>query len=211
MASIRERTLKDGSIRVEAQITRTVQGQRYTEAKHFDKRRTAETWAKNREREIDADIAAGRQIGKRREKRVTLGHAIDRYVADSMHEIGGTKAQVLRTIRTEYDIAEMRCDEIESKHIVSFVQSLYDRPGLDSPSTAGNYLSHLSSVFSVARPLWGFPLDQQAVKDAHTVCTRMGIVSKSEKRTRRSTLDELDGLMDHFQRATLADKRTLPM
>ncbi|MFW2544993.1 tyrosine-type recombinase/integrase [Primorskyibacter sp. 2E107] len=209
MASIRERTLGDGSKAYLVQITRRKAG--VFESRQFDKKKTAETWAKNREREIDEDIKAGRAVRTRKEKRVTLGDAIDRYEKESMQEIGDTKTQVLRTIKTEYDIAELRCDENESKHIVSFVQSLYDRPGLNSPSTAGNYLSHLSSVFAVARPLWGFPLDQQAIKDAHTVCSKMGIVSKSDERSRRHTRDELDRLMDHFQRATLADKRTLPM
>ena len=175
MASIRERTLGDGSKAYLVQITRRKAG--VSESRQFDKKKTAETWAKNREREIDEDIAAGRKVRTRKEKRVTLGDAIDRYVAESMHEIGDTKAQVLRTIRKEYDIAEMRCDEIESKEIVAFVQSLHNRPDLNSASTAMNYLSHLSAVFSAARPLWGFPLDQQAMKDAQKVCSTMVLIS----------------------------------
>ncbi|TDK50432.1 tyrosine-type recombinase/integrase [Antarcticimicrobium luteum] len=203
---------KDGSTGHKAQITRTLpSGKRYTETRSFDKLKTAQAWAKKREAEIDADIAAGREVKKRSEKGVTLGDAIDQYVKESMREIGKTKAQVLKTIRDEYDIANMACDQIESHHIVAFVKELHKRPGLNSPATALNYLSHLSGVFSTARPLWGYPLNSQAMQDAQKVCGTMGFVSKPEERTRRPTLEELDRLMEHFQQATEADTRTMPM
>ncbi|MCL6284806.1 site-specific integrase [Ruegeria sp. 2012CJ41-6] len=209
MASIIERTRKDGSKSFLAQIIRRASN--YQESRTFDKRKTAETWAKNREKEIDKEIAAGRTPKKRSEKRVTLADAIDKYIDESMTEIGKTKAQVLRTIRDEYDISQMPCDRIASHDIVKFVQQLHDRPGLNSASTALNYLSHLSGVFSTARPLWGFALDAQAMKDAQKACSAMGFVSKPDERTRRPTLDELDKLMTYFVRATEANPRTMPM
>ena len=209
IATIRERTRKDGSKSYLAQII--LRTPAYQESRSFDKRKTAQAWAKKREAEIDADIAAGNAPQKRGEKRVTLGDAIDRYIAESMREIGKTKAQVLRTIREEYDIAGMACDQIESRHIVALVKELHSRPGLSSPATALNYLSQLSAVFSTARPLWGYPLDAQAMQDAQKVCGTMGFVGKAEERTRRPTLDELDKLMQHFQDASEANLRTMPM
>ena len=66
----------------------------------------------------------------------------------------------------------MRCDQINSSDIVAFVKELHKCPGLDSPSTAMNYLSNLAAAFTIARPMWDFPLDQQAIKDATTVCIK---------------------------------------
>lgn len=209
MATFRERTLKSGKTSVLAQITR--RGHMQPESRTFDSRKKAEAWAKKREEEIDADIVAGRKVQKRSAKKVTLGDAIDRYITESMSEIGKTKAQVLRTIRTEYDIGDMPCDKIESPDIVAFVRELHKRPDLSSPATALNYLSHLSAVFADARPLWGYPLDEQAMKDAQRVCTRHGLTSKSNKRTRRPTLDEMNRLMEHFHAASAADSRVTPM
>ena len=209
MATFRERTLKSGKTSVTAQIVR--RNPAYQESKTFDKRKTAEAWAKKREGEIDAEIAAGRTPKKRSEMRVTLGDAIDKYVAESMREIGGTKAQVLRTIRNEYPISEMRCDQITPPDVVAFVRALHNRPGLNSASTAGNYFAHLSAVFSDARPLWGFPLDEQVMKDARRVCRKHGLIADSEERERRPTLEELDQLMDHFVRASDHDPRCIPM
>jgi len=212
MATFPEVTRKDGTTAYKPQITRTLpSGKRYTESRTFDKLKAAKVWAKKREDEIDAEIEAGRIPKKRSEMRVTLGDAIDKYVAESMREIGGTKAQVLRTIRNEYPIAEMRCDQITPPDVVAFIQSLYDREGFNSPSTAGNYFSHLSAVFSDARPLWGFPLDEQVMKDARRVCLRLGYIASSEERERRPTLEELDKIMAHFIRAHEHDPRTVPM
>ncbi len=101
MATIRERTRKDGSKSYLVQIVR--RNPAYQESRTFDKRKTAQAWAKNREAEIDSEIAAGHAPQKRSAKRVTLGDAIDKYVKESMREIGKTKAQVLKTIRDEYD------------------------------------------------------------------------------------------------------------
>jgi len=64
--------------------------------------------------------------------------------------------------------------------------------------TVGNYISHLGSVFAIARPAWGYPLDQQAMRDAMTVAKRLGVSSKSRQRDRRPTIAELDRLLDHF-------------
>lgn len=130
------RKRKDGSTAFLAQIIRRTP--KYQESRTFDKRKTAEIWARNREREIDADISAGKSPRKLSAAKVTLGHAIDRYISESMVEIGKTKTQVLRTIRDEYKLSDMACDRISAPDIVSFVKELHLRPGLSSPSTAGN-------------------------------------------------------------------------
>jgi integrase len=46
----------------------------------------------------------------------------------------------------------MACDQIASRHIVAVVKELHNRPGLSSPATSLNYLSHLSAVYSAAHP-----------------------------------------------------------
>ncbi len=211
MATYPTRKNKDGSVSVLAQITRTIDGKRKTFTQSFDNRKKAEKWAQKREKEIDADISAGRSPASPKAKAVTLGDAIDRYVKESMKDVGKTKTQVLNTIRKEYTIADKRCEMIASQDIVTFAQELHNRPGLDSASTVLNYLSHLSAVFNVARPLWGFPLDERVMKDAMTVCKKMGFTAKSGKRSRRPTLDELDALLKHFADKVAFRPKSCPM
>jgi hypothetical protein len=54
----------------------------------------------------------------------------------------------------------------------------YRLAGGVTPSTVGNYPSHLGAVFAVAGPAWAYPLDRTAMKDAFAVAKRLGIASK---------------------------------
>ena len=135
----------------------------------------------------------------------TLADVIDRYVAESEKQIGRTKAQVLRKIKT-FDLADLRCSEITSADLVSMAQALSV-----TPQTRQNYLSHLAAVFAVARPMWGYPLDQQAIKDAFTVARRMGTTTKGRLRDRRPTIEELDRLLDHFGTVQARRPSSIPM
>jgi integrase len=135
----------------------------------------------------------------------TLTQVIDRYIAESKKQIGRTKTQVLRTIKS-YDIADMRCSKITSADLISFAQALPV-----SPQTPQNYLSHLAAIFAIAKPAWGYPLDQQASKDAFVVAKRLGVTAKGGSRDRRPTLEELDRLLEHFGVVKARRPDTIPM
>lgn len=192
MGSIRERRRKDGSIGYTAQIILKRKGKpTHREAATFDRRTSANAWLKNRE----AELKAPGGIERAKNRGLTLKDAIDRYVIDSVRDLGRTKAQVLNTIKS-YDIAALEPHAIGSDDIVRFAQQL-TATGV-KPQTVNNYLSHLSAVFAIAKPAWGIPLDQQAMKDAFAVAKRLGLTSKSEKRERRPTVAEMDKIMAHF-------------
>lgn len=72
-------------------------------------------------------------------------------------------------------------------------------------------MSHLGAIFAVARPAWGIPLDQQAMKDAFVVCNRLGNTGKAKKRDRRPTLDELDALLTMFEDKHRRRPKSVPM
>lgn len=90
--------------------------------------------------------------------------------------------------------------------MVAFAQSLKVQP-----QTVGNYLAHLSAVATVARPAWGYPLDESAVKDARVVAQKLGMVARSRQRDRRPTLAELDKLMAHYKVMEAKRPDALPM
>lgn len=209
MATFKTRERKDGSTSILAQIIRRTP--KVQESKTFTTLKAAQKWAVMREKEIERDITAGREPVKRKVKSVTLGDAIDRYIGESTKEMGKTKAQVLRTIRTEYAIADKPCADITAPDIVQFAREVEARPGVSSPATVANYVAHLSAVFSIARPLWGMQLDQQAMKDAQTVCGKMGYTAKAAKRERRPTLDELNRLLTFFEAKIAHRPKSCPM
>lgn len=189
MGTIVARKRKDGSTGYTAQILIKRKGKIvFRQAQTFDRKQAAKAWLTKRE----AELAVPGAIERSAAPDPTLADVIDRYVAESEREIGRTKAQVLRSIKA-YPIAEMACSAIGSAEIIAFAQSIQAQP-----QTVGNYLSHLGAIFAIARPAWNYPLNQQAIKDAHTVARRMGITTKGASRERRPTLAELDRIMEHF-------------
>jgi integrase len=201
MATIVARKRKDGTTGYLAQIILKQAGKVvHQESQTFDRRQAATAWSERREQELRKPGAIGRRADDPR-----LSDVIDRFVAESEKAIGRTKEQTLRTIKT-HSIAEMHCSEITSADLISFVQALQVLP-----QTRANYLSQLASIFAVAKPMWGYPLDQQAIADAFAVAKRMGITAKSAQRNRRPTIEELDQLMEYFGDIQARRPDTLPM
>jgi integrase len=200
MGTLIPRKRKDSSTGYTAPITPKRDGKiTHREAKTFDRRQAANAWMVTREIELR------KPGGLERREDPLLADVIDKYIAESKNQIGRTKAQVLRTIKY-YPIAELRCSEITSADIISFAQSLPV-----APQTVQNYLSHLGAIFAVARPAWGCPLDQQAIKDAFVVAKRHGVTTKGNERDRRPTLDELNRLMEHFENVRRHRPQSTPM
>ena len=205
MGTIVERKRKNGTVAYLAQISINRDGKRaHSESRTFERRPAATAWLKKRERELQEPGALGKT---RAETDVTLAKAIDRYTDETLKDIGRTKAQVLRAIK-RYGIADKRCSEITSKDIVEFAGELSDER---LPQTVGNYLSHLGAIFAIAKPAWGYDLDQQAMKDALAVTKRLGVTKKSSKRDRRPTIAELDKILDHFEVVRNRRPKTMPM
>lgn len=193
MGSITQRKRKDGSMAYLAQIVIKQDGEVvHRENKTFPAKREAAGWIARREDELTRNSAP--LIGGRA-RDVTLGEAIDRYIRESVKQIGRTKAQVLRSIKA-HSLGAMRCSKITSRELLDFARGLLK--GGAQPQTVQNYLSHLSSLFVIARPAWGYPLDEQAIKDAMIVAKRLGVISKSRSRDRRPTIDELNRLLEYF-------------
>jgi hypothetical protein len=191
MGTIIERSRKDGSKAFVAQIVIKKGGAiAHREAQTFDRKPAANAWIVKREAELK------RPGGLDHKEDPKLAAVTDRYIADSKKTVSGTKAQVLRTIKNS-DLAEIKCSEITSQNLVSFARELNKDV---QPQTCGNYFSHLSNIFTIAKPGWGYPLERPVFEDAVTVARTLGLIGKGKERTRRPTLEELDRLMEHFGR-----------
>ncbi|MER9247590.1 site-specific integrase [Mesorhizobium sp. M0590] len=204
MGTIIPRKRRDGSTAYQAQLLIKRAGKiLHREGRTFDRKQAAAAWLEKREIELAKPSA----LERIKATDPTLASVIDQYTEESIKQIGRTKAQVLRAIKT-YDIANKPCSEITSADIVSFANQLVASV---TPQTVGNYMSHLGSVFAIARPAWGYALDPTAMKDAFLVTRRLGVSSKSKERSRRPTLQELDKLMAHFGERQHRRPRSNPM
>lgn len=149
MGSIVSRKRKNGTIGHTAQIWLKDGGKTiFTESQTFDRKPAALVWLKKRETELAVPGALIKSIDR------LLKDVIDKYNADKLRPHGKTKDQVLRSIKNA-EIGDLHCSEITSQELVKFAQTIDAQP-----STRGNYMSHLASVFSVARPSVGLPARQ---------------------------------------------------
>ena len=200
MGSIVSRKRKDGTIGHTAQIRLKDGGKViFTESQTFDRKPAAQAWLKKRETELAVPGALIKPTDP------LLKDVIDQYNTDKLRPHGKTKDQVLRSIKNA-EIGGLKCSEVTSQELVKFAQSIDAQP-----STRGNYISHLASVFSVAKPAWGYPLEKQAIDDARVVLDKLGLIGRSKQRTRRPTLDELDKLMKYYTVAEIKRKDIIPM
>lgn len=200
MGTILSRTRKDGTTGHTAVVRIKRNGKIiHTESVTFDRKPAAVAWLKRRETELAEPGALDKPEDP------TLSEVIDKYNLDKKREHGKTKTQVLNAIKAS-DLGSMKCSEIKSPDIIDFAHSLKVQP-----QTVGNYLAHLASIFAVARPAWGYPLDKTAIDDARIVAQRLGIVSRSKQRDRRPSLDELNRLLDYFGTVRSKRKDSIPM
>ncbi len=84
----------------------------------------------------------------------------------------------------------MACEDVNSTHLTKLAKELYDDGRL--PATVGNIISSLGKVFTLADPMWGYPLDEREMAKAVAGCRELGLIERSAKRTPRPVLDELD-------------------
>lgn len=203
MGTILARRRKDGTVGYTAQIVRK-RGKEFLhrEARTFDKEREARAWLRWREAQLDQPGALAPKV------KATLADAIDRYLSETKKAPGKTKAQVLRSIKA-MPIAGRDCADLGSTDIVAFAQGLGGEGR--QPQAVSNYMSHLSSIFDIAKPAWSIPLDKRAFDDAMIVLRRLGAVAKSTKRERRPTLAELDQLLNHFSERQARAPGAAPM
>lgn len=200
MGSIVKRKRADGSVAHMARIRIQEGGITvHTETETFDREAAAKLWIKTRE----SDLGKPGALAALKAPDPTFAETIKKYVSESRKQIGKTKAQVLNTVAST-SLAKRRGSTISSADWVQFAKDL----GVQ-PQTAGNYLSHVSSIYQIARPAWGYQLDPQVIDDARRVCKSLGLTARSAERDRRPTIDELDKLMVHFGRVKRKD--AIPM
>lgn len=200
MGSILPRKRKDGTTGYTALIRLKKAGKViHSESETFDREQAAKAWMKKRETEL------AQPGGMEKTEDPTLAELIAKYNADKLRAHGKTKTQVLRSIAAS-SLGVLRCSQTRSHHLVDFLKTMTSQP-----QTRGNYLSHLASVVSVARPAWGFPIDKQVCEDARVAAEALGIISRSVHRTRRPTLAELDKLLAHYQLAEKKRSDCIPM
>lgn len=197
MATIRPRKRADGTVSYTAQIRINRDGaQVYQETQTFARKQAAQAWIRRREAELYEPDA----IEKANRVGVPLAEIIDRYLkeVEKARPLGKTKRAVLKAIAST-SLGQVIDSDINSQRLVEFALWRMTKAGGDvQPQTAANDLAHLGAVLSVAKPAWGFQVDQHAMADARKVLKKLGYDMRSQERSRRPSKAELEKILEHF-------------
>lgn len=206
MGTIVPRKQKDGTTRYRAQIRIKDKGKIiHNESRTFSKEAMAKEWLRRREGELEKPGA----IEQAKHKGVTLADLIGRYLKEivGLGNFGRTKKKHLEQLQG-MDIAKEEALKITSQRLVAHVQER--RKEGAGPATVGNDLVWIGVVFKYARSAWGVPIDLGVLADARQAARAARLTSRSKRRDRRPTPEELEKLDAWFAKQRFRQDGTTP-
>src|SRR6185437_11930916 len=106
-------------------------------------------------------------------------------------------------------IGQVDALKLTSEHIVDHIRSR--REGGVCGATAGNDLIWIGLVLESAQAARGLQVDLAAVEQARMLCRKLGLISRSDRRDRRPTNEELARLDEYFYRRDRHRSSVIPM
>jgi integrase len=126
--------------------------------------------------------------------KITVGELIKRYISDPNlgGKAGRTKRYVLDML-VNCHIAGIILSELSTAHVI---EHCCHRNGAGAgPATVSHDVSYLSSVLATARPVYDINYSGNPAYEAHPRLIEMGLIGKSQRRSRRPINDELDRML----------------
>ncbi|MPY25192.1 site-specific integrase [Shewanella sp. YLB-07] len=165
----------------------------HSESKTFSKKEVARTWALARVNELQKSDALNTR------KVISLGALLNLYFEepDLWAGTGRTKRYVIKMLM-DCDIARVASNSLKTSDLIEHCKNR--RAAGTGPATIYHDIAYLRSVMKKALPIWDVDANYQIFEDAVPVLIEMGLVGKSQKRTRRPTEDELDRLKDGLKK-----------
>lgn len=188
--TIVKRPRADGTLRYRCTVGVKEQGKHlYRESKTFGKLALAKTWGTRRAAELEEHGVPSDSDASQ----ITVRQLLMKYINDP--DLGGkagrTKNYVLNML-VDCDIAQIKLADLSVNDVVEHGRL---RAGAGAgPATVSHDLSYLSSVLASAKPIFGIEYTANPVAEARVLLVNMGVVGKSQRRSRRPVGDELERL-----------------
>lgn len=164
----------------------------HRESKTFSKKEVARTWGKTRCDAIENDFVL------QKNKAILIGELLNRFFedADLWSRTGRTKQYVIRML-IDCDISKVRSNNLKTSDLIEHCKNR--RMAGAGPATIYHDIAYLRSVMKKAAPVWNIDANFQVFEEAVPVLIEMGLVGKSQKRTRRPTENELERLKEGLE------------
>ncbi len=158
----------------------------HRESKTFRKKELARTFGKKRVLEIESD-----ELGIK--KTVPLSSLLDLYIEDKhlWDNTGRTKRYVIQMLR-DCEIAKIQSNKLKTSDLIEHCK-IRQTAGA-KPSTVYHDVSYLRAVMKKAHPVFDIEANTMIFDEALPTLIDMGLIGKSDRRTRRPTQVELEKL-----------------
>ncbi|XPF92669.1 tyrosine-type recombinase/integrase [Colwellia sp. RE-S-Sl-9] len=160
----------------------------HRESKTFRKKELARTYGKRRIEEIENN-----ELGIR--KTVSLSTLLDLYIED-IHlwdKTGRTKRYVIQMLR-DCEIAKIQSNRLKTSDLIQHCKLRLNAGA--KPATIYHDVCYLRAVMKKAQPVFDIDANEIIFNEAIPTLIDMGLIGKSDRRTRRPTLIELDKLKE---------------
>ncbi|NOI32179.1 site-specific integrase [Vibrio coralliilyticus] len=182
--SIKKRTLRSGESRFTVDIiVKKNSAIIHRESKTFRKKELARTYGNKRVRELEDPYS-------QQQKSVPIYVLLDRFMEepDLWDKTGRTKQYVIKMLR-DCDIAKVESNRLRTSDLIQHCKNR--KAAGAGGATIYHDIAYLRSVMKKAKPVFNISSNYQIFEEAVPVLTDMELISKSQKRTRRPTSEEL--------------------
>ena len=199
MGTITERKGKKGtSFRAQVRVKRK-DGTHFSESRSFSTRILAKQWIRNLEDEIE--INPDTVFNPKKISNMTLSQAFEKYLAE-VEGFGRSKRMGIRFL-TNWPIGQLKLKNLKREHFTEHTflrRKGYPEIGAKpiASSTALQDLQYMKTVLLYAHLVWHEEVDLGELELAMIGLRGSKIITKSKKRTRLLTREELINLTEYF-------------
>ncbi len=215
MSTITKRVTSTGEIRYRALLQIRREDVNYTESRTFSKKSLAEAWLKKREVELETNPELLHQNKKSQIKsNLTLAEAMEKYL-EEVASFGRSKRMGLRFL-CNWPIGKIKLKDLKrqdySAHTLLRKKGVPEIDALPiKASTALQDLQYIKSVLKYAEQTWGEKVDISELDKAMAGLRDARIITKSVKRSRLATSEELQILTNYFYKKWKQRRTAIPV
>lgn len=204
--NIEKRLKSDGTPRYRCTVLIKEKGViTFRESKTFSKQAHAKAWGSQRSTELEVHglPSSGDADG------LTLRDLLCKYINDpnAGGKAGRTKAYVLNML-VDCDISALPLLSLSSNDVIEHCR-LRNNAGA-GPATVSHDVSYLGSVLDSAKPVYGINYTQNPAKEARPHLIKLGLIGKSNRRSRRPASEELDLLIEGLKKRSEQPTAKIP-
>ncbi|WGW00001.1 site-specific integrase [Vibrio sp. YMD68] len=172
-------------------------------SKSFKTKREAEGWGQREVGKIE-----GAKDGGYLPHNETIGDLIEMALEDSSMNSKRTKFSNLRQL-LNYPLSFVSLNDFNENHLIQHCKHRIEIDGI-KPQTNAVEISNLRSIFKAAKAIWGMTINDHIFKQAHPTLVYMKLITKSARRSRRPTQEEIKRLHNALSELEQSPKCCIP-